>query len=413
MSDSCGYIALDHGADGRGQKGRIVVAFRGTYSLANTIVDLSTVPQEYVPYPGSAGNESSVAAPGKARKSLRMKLFGGWLSWGSGGEEVVVEEEKEEIKCSNCTVHSGFWQSWQNTRTIILPHLELARLKHPSYALHLVGHSLGGAVAALAGLEMDALKWDPTITTFGEPKIGNDGLRTFIDARFGLSSSNATNSHAATTTKNNIEIGNRYRRVTHVDDPVPLLPLSEWGYKPHAGEIFISKSSLQPSLLDLHHCTGDEDQECSAAGEAADTWVNSAIADALLRITTAASSTSSPPQYSQSQRQSPFRSVLDPPLDPDVTPGLASDLPLNIDHDDDLALEYELATEPREDDSVETELRRRWGIPISSRYKLWQLFFAHRDYFWRLGLCVKGGDPSDWGRDKYRFPGDEEVFEYS
>jgi hypothetical protein len=24
--------------------------------------------------------------------------------------------------------------------------------------------------------------------------------------------------------------------------------------------------------------------------------------------------------------------------------------------------------------------------------KLWQLFFAHRDYFWRLGLCL----PS-WG----------------
>jgi hypothetical protein len=46
MSDSCGYIALDHG------KHRIVIAFRGTYSIANTIVDLSTIPQEYVPYPG-------------------------------------------------------------------------------------------------------------------------------------------------------------------------------------------------------------------------------------------------------------------------------------------------------------------------------------------------------------------------
>jgi len=32
---------------------------------------------------------------------------------------------------------------------------------------------------------------------------------------------------------------------------------------------------------------------------------------------------------------------------------------------------------------------------------MWQLFFAHRDYFWRLGLCLPGGDPFDWGRDKY------------
>jgi len=30
-----------------------------------------------------------------------------------------------------------------------------------------------------------------------------------------------------------------------------------------------------------------------------------------------------------------------------------------------------------------------WGIP--SRFKFWELFFAHRDYFWRLGLCVPGG----------------------
>lgn len=55
MSDSCGYIVLDHGT-GRLGKGRIIVAFRGTYSIANTIVDLSTVPQEYVPYPDSPDN---------------------------------------------------------------------------------------------------------------------------------------------------------------------------------------------------------------------------------------------------------------------------------------------------------------------------------------------------------------------
>ncbi|KAI7263828.1 hypothetical protein KC352_g9424, partial [Hortaea werneckii] len=45
LSDSAGYIALDHG------KARIIVAFRGTYSLANTVADLSTIPQKYEPYP--------------------------------------------------------------------------------------------------------------------------------------------------------------------------------------------------------------------------------------------------------------------------------------------------------------------------------------------------------------------------
>ena len=30
----------------------------------------------------------------------------------------------------------------------------------------------------------------------------------------------------------------------------------------------------------------------------------------------------------------------------------------------------------------------RTGFAIPSRYKLWQLLFAHRDYFWRLGVCL-------------------------
>jgi len=70
------------------------------------------------------------------------------------------------------------------------------------------------------------------------------------------------------------------------------------------------------------------------------------------------------------------------------------------------------AASPEEVLDVETSLelleadltiQKRWGIPIPARYKIWQLFFAHRDYFWRLGLCVPGGDPLDWGHDKYDF----------
>jgi len=37
-----------------------------------------------------------------------------------------------------------------------------------------------------------------------------------------------------------------------------------------------------------------------------------------------------------------------------------------------------------------------WGVP--TRFKFWQLFFAHRDYFWRLGLCLPGASagPGEW-----------------
>lgn len=372
MSDSCGYIALDHGNDVGGEegerKGRIIVAFRGTYSIANTIVDLSTVPQEYVPYPGNGGNGTSPPThEGKEEKSWRKWLPGYFHHDSLEDTRTTVatiarHRGKEKIKCNNCTVHSGFWQSWQNTRSIILPDLETARSQYPDYEIHLVGHSLGGAVAALAGLELDALGWEPTITTFGEPKIGNAGLKEFIDARFGLSSGNSTVERGEREEEADDQMGGRYRRVTHVDDPVPLLPLQEWGYRPHAGEIYISKSSLQPSLLDLSLCSGDEDPDCISGSESPISWMNSAIADMLQHAT--------------------------------------SSIGLNQDV---------LMKQDKGEGEEGMELRKRWGIPIGSRYKMWQLFFAHRDYFWRLGLCVRGGDPSDWGRDKYHFPGDREM----
>ncbi|KAK6429834.1 hypothetical protein LTR95_014015 [Oleoguttula sp. CCFEE 5521] len=286
LRDSCGYIALDHG------KKRVIVAFRGTYSIANTVVDLSTIPQEYEPYPGGDGDDGD----------------------GQG-------------KCENCTVHMGFQSSWITTRDYILPELEKTNLTFPDYRVTLVGHSLGGAVAALAGLDLQAQGFDPQVTTFGEPRVGNQAFVKYIDKHFGLFGSNTHSSNDAMMT---------YRRVTHVDDPVPLLPLTEWGFAMHAGEIFIWKPDLSPDIADVRHCDGDTDKECIAGQD---------------------STIASGKHYSRKR---------------------------------DL-----LASVKSEISEIRTE---SWGVP--SRYKLWQLFFAHRDYFWRIGVCLPGGDPLGGG-DKY------------
>ncbi|KAG4429142.1 hypothetical protein IFR05_015371 [Cadophora sp. M221] len=376
MSDSCGYIVLDHGT-GRLGKGRVIVAFRGTYSIANTIVDLSTVPQEYVPYPDRPDNSSGKGdhehgrRPGVGRerhhRSWRDFVPGRWRHWVVQSDDEEVEEgvrmkeegKPEVVKCMNCTVHTGFWTSWQNTRPFILPYIKLLHEKYPDYRLDLVGHSLGGAVAALAGLEFDSLGLEPTVTTFGEPKVGNSGLRNYIDAVFGLPSEHDSHSRKGLTS-------GRYRRVTHVDDPVPLLPLQEWGYRSHAGEHFISKAELQPSLADIRLCYGDEDVECMASAEVDESWFNHEAARDAADV------------YNDSEGGEEFK---------------REGWLRGKDGDGD-----------RGGDDV--GLEKRWGFPIPARYKMWQLFFAHRDYFWRLGLCVPGGDPLDWGRDKYKF-GDE------
>lgn len=279
LSDSCGYIALSHPPHPK----RIIVAFRGTYSIANTVADLSTIPAEYIPFPAGGGGGDEVCATSAEDNGL-LEV-----------QQRASAESHHGAKCENCTVHLGFMTSWKNTRCIIMPHIEKALSEYSDYQVTLVGHSLGGAVAALASLEFQAKGWEPQVTTFGEPRIGNQALNTYIDERFNLSDQESSK--------------NAYRRVTHVSDPVPLLPIEEWGFRAHAGEIFISKYDLPPGVADLEHCHGDEDPDCIAGPR-------SAAAESKLMM----------------------------------------------------------------------ERRDMWHVP--ERYKLWELFFAHRDYFWRLGLCI-------------------------
>jgi len=301
MSDSCGYVALSHPPSPR----RIIVAFRGTYSITNTIIDLSTIPQEYIPYPGD-GDEDD---PENSEKVEKRDI------------------NPEEAECTNCTVHLGFMTSWRHTRPYVLPHVKELVKRYPNYRITLVGHSLGGAVAALASLDFHSRGWNPTVTTFGEPRVGNEGLTQYIDKTFSNGRGN--------------NITDLYRRVTHVDDPVPLLPLTEWGYRMHAGEVFISKSSLAPEVADLRYCDGDDDESCIAGAEKG----------------------------------------------PRV-------------------LKY-----PRKEQSIDLKNFEDWReetkglLTIPPRYRIWQLFFAHRDYFWRLGLCVPVSNPKDGYR---KIPHDDE-----
>jgi hypothetical protein len=188
----------------------VIVAFRGTYSIANTIADLSTNPAEYAPFPSDSDNDSicATAAEGNDQTSIPSEML-----------KQEIKRSDAAPECQNCTVHSGFMTSWRNTRCTIVPHVENALTENPDYELTLVGHSLGGAVATIAALEFQARGWEPHVTTFGEPRIGNKALNDFIDERF----------HTASQDHGTVLM----RRVTHVNDPVPLLPLEEWGYHMH------------------------------------------------------------------------------------------------------------------------------------------------------------------------------------
>lgn len=286
---------------------------------------MATTPQVYVPYPEH---------PPPASTPRRRQGWFDWVPWlGSkaaqqniltavAGDGNGSKHTDETPVCTNCTVHAGFLSSWTHTRPLLLPHLEHLSRVVPDYSIHLIGHSLGGALAALAGLELRARGVEVVVTTFGEPRIGNTGLVAYLDRVFELGGGE--------------EEGLAFRRVTHVGDPVPLLPLEEWGYAMHGGEIYVSRPGLPFLQKDVERCVGDEDERCIAGadGEAWDLETFAAVARGI-------------------------------------------DSPEEVDT---------------------TVVQAKWGL--KSRFRIWQLLYAHRDYFWRIGLCVPGGDPAGWGRGR-------------
>lgn len=300
-SDSGGYLALDH------VRHRILVAFRGTINLAGMVADFRLSPHEYTPFPGSEDQTTGQTVVGRRDSHV---------------EHVP--------RCSDCTEHAGFSRVWNNTRIHIIDAVAKQVAQYPEYELHLVGHSLGAAVAAFAALDFNARQWQPWITTFGEPRIGNAATNKHIDSVFGLNEDPDTD---ASRDRNTF----RWRRVTRINDPIPLLPPTEWGFGMYAGEIYITKPSLSPSAEDLQHCKGAFDKR-GIAGE--------------------------DPSYPEKLETAMLESQ-----------GIWGALKESV---------------PKLFASM-----MRWDL--SHRYRFWEVLIAHRDYFWRLGLCVPGVDPTGAG----------------
>ena len=52
--------------------------------------------------------------------------------------------------CSGCKVHEGFWNTWETVATEVTSQIKTALSAYPGFTLVATGHSLGGALAAVA-----------------------------------------------------------------------------------------------------------------------------------------------------------------------------------------------------------------------------------------------------------------------
>lgn len=102
--------------------------------------------------------------------------------------------------------------------------------RFPSFKLFIVGHSIGGSLAALFGFEAQAMGWNPSVITFGSPKLGYDSTPTAylkkLVTLFGITSDVIDkadmNRHLSDSSKS------FFINVESMGDVMPKLPLGKY-----------------------------------------------------------------------------------------------------------------------------------------------------------------------------------------
>lgn len=211
-----GYLALDH------QRHRVVLAIRGTSSRRDWLGNLDAVPVSYVPISASEG-------------------------------------------CDDCRVHKGFSNFLRTKCADIINTALRAMMRHADYQLVVTGHSLGAALALLAGIEFELMGLEPLVVAFASPRVGNRAFGRWVDATVFKSAQVLT----GIGDTGRIDAG--YIRVIHEGDFVPMLPPAP--IYSHAGvvyEIRHAPTPHQPHDLKLHGV--DHQQEAVAASNPLKLW---------------------------------------------------------------------------------------------------------------------------------------------
>jgi len=77
--------------------------------------------------------------------------------------------------CSGCLVHKGFYDTWLHVKQDVLSEVWRLHQLYPSYVVVTTGHSLGAALATLAGpdVAMNVSKTKVYTWNLGSPRVGN------------------------------------------------------------------------------------------------------------------------------------------------------------------------------------------------------------------------------------------------
>lgn len=110
--------------------------------------------------------------------------------------------------CVSCKVHDGFLDAYKSVRPFVTSNLQNLMNLHKKASVYITGHSLGGAVAVLAAVDLNQMGIPiQAIYTFGQPRVGNSNFADYLNSKFP-----------------------QLHRVIDNSDPIPHNPPSSLGY---------------------------------------------------------------------------------------------------------------------------------------------------------------------------------------
>lgn len=149
--------------------------------------------------------------------------------------------------CAKCRVHRGFYSFIRKNGEKVINMIVAIQKQYPDYKIKITGHSLGGALALLTGIELRLLGYDVMVITLASPKVGNSQFTRFVDVIF--ETSKLVSHIKEHKSFESVNIG--YIRMVHRHDLVPFVPLTN--KYAHAGfEYYLSGMGLEQTPLSTY-----------------------------------------------------------------------------------------------------------------------------------------------------------------
>ncbi|CEP63864.1 putative lipase LALA0_S09e04214g [Lachancea lanzarotensis] len=202
-----GFLAVDH------EKRVVVLSFRGSSTNQDWLSDFAVSPTPYEP--------------------VSKEYYKEWVESGRISD------------CEGCLVHRGFDVFLKTLSSQFFDRIEAIFDTYPDYSLVVTGHSLGAAVASLAGIELRLRNYDPLVLTYASPNMFNSKLRAWVDELF-----ETERIHKMSLDEGEVMFRSGFFRVVHDGDYITMVPPF---YDPAGLEIVITEQLLPQTLKDLEY----------------------------------------------------------------------------------------------------------------------------------------------------------------